>query len=253
MKAISGGKVKVHGVHPPEGHDIPGVRSIDQLKMTDHYRPAEYNELIEVSNKDAFDMCRRLNQEESLIAGPSSGMQVVGALRLMKDEPGNVGVIIFCDDVFKYTTSITKHCPEVFPDQQGPRFENAELNALQSVLDAAKDGPDSLGLEELVELKAAIKTVDTAKRPIIIDVRSKEDFNSKLRALGAANVPMAELTGQADNSEVEQVFDFAGAVRKKRKTADAKSSRSHKDVVDDAFRAVFGGRMLDLDAPIVLV
>lgn len=44
------------GVHPVEGHDIPGVRSIEQLKMTEHFHPDEYDHLVEVNNKEAFDL-----------------------------------------------------------------------------------------------------------------------------------------------------------------------------------------------------
>ena len=42
--------VKVLGVHPQEGHDIPGVRSIRQLQQTKLFFPDEYDGLIEVTN-----------------------------------------------------------------------------------------------------------------------------------------------------------------------------------------------------------
>jgi len=48
----------------------------------------------------------RLNQEESISAGPSSGMALAGAMKLVADEPGNIVVVIFPDNVFKYSTSI---------------------------------------------------------------------------------------------------------------------------------------------------
>jgi len=243
--------VKVHGIHPPEGHDIPGVRSIGQLKMTDHYKPDGYDELVEVTNQEAFDMCKRLNQEESLIAGPSSGMQVVGALRLMADEPGNIGVIIFCDDIFKYTTSVTKHCPDVFPKPNGPQFANAELNALASVLEAAKDGADSLNLDALQELKPVIED-GGANVPLIIDVRPQDQFSSKLRALKAVNITMATLLGQEDGeSEVVQVFDLPGAVQKK-KAPEVKNAKRPLESVNDAFKAALG-TVPALDTNILLV
>ncbi len=62
--------IKVHGVHPVEGHDIPGVRSLRQLQQTALFFPKEYDELVAVHNQEAFELCRRLNQEESIIAGP---------------------------------------------------------------------------------------------------------------------------------------------------------------------------------------
>ena len=47
-------------------------------------------------------------------------LEVVGALRVIKDEPGVVAVVIFCDNIFKYTTSITKHCPQAPPECDSP-------------------------------------------------------------------------------------------------------------------------------------
>ena len=78
--------VKVLGVHPEEGHDIPGVRSIRQLSQTKLYRPDEYDGTVEIKNEVAFRLCLRLNREESIIAGPSSGMALAGAFELVPDD-----------------------------------------------------------------------------------------------------------------------------------------------------------------------
>ena len=101
--------VKVIGVYPTEGHDIPGVRSIPQLKQTEFFEPEEYNKLVEVKNRQAYEMCLRLNREESIPAGPSSGLALVGALEVIPDEPGNRVVVIFADSVFKYASSVVKN------------------------------------------------------------------------------------------------------------------------------------------------
>ena len=87
--------VKILGVHPQEGHDIPGVRSIRQLQQTQLFSPDEYDALVEVTNQEAFDLCLRLNREESIIAGPSSAMALSGAFELVPDEPGNIAVVVF--------------------------------------------------------------------------------------------------------------------------------------------------------------
>ena len=109
--------VKVLGVHPAEGHDIPGVRSLRALKVTDFFLPKEYDGLVEIDNAQAYAMTKRLNQEESIIAGPSSGMALAGALKLIPDEPGVVAVVIFPDNAFKYTGLVPgSTCPsELFP------------------------------------------------------------------------------------------------------------------------------------------
>ncbi|HET9328736.1 MAG TPA: pyridoxal-phosphate dependent enzyme [Candidatus Eisenbacteria bacterium] len=107
--------VKVLGVHPSEGHDIPGVRSRRALKLTDFFLPQEYDGVLEIGNDEAYQMCKRLNQEESLIAGPSSGMALSGAFEMVPDEPGALCVVMFPDSVFKYISSLRKHLPELFP------------------------------------------------------------------------------------------------------------------------------------------
>ncbi len=105
--------IQVIGVHPMEGHDIPGVRSIKQLTMTKLFSPDEYDDMVEVTNKEAYELCLRLNREESIIAGPSSAMALKGAFERIPDEPGVVAVVMFPDNIFKYTSSVVKHIPEL--------------------------------------------------------------------------------------------------------------------------------------------
>jgi len=110
--------VKVLGVHPGDGHDIPGVRSLKALKLTDFFLPGEYDGVVEIGNAEAYRFCKRINQEESIIAGPSSGMALAGALKLVPDEPGATCVVMFPDNIFKYTGSIRKHLPELFASEK---------------------------------------------------------------------------------------------------------------------------------------
>ena len=105
--------IQVLGIHPVEGHDIPGVRSLKQLTQTALFAPDEYNDMVAINNQEAYDLCLRLNREESIIAGPSSAMALAGAFKLVPDEPGNVLVVIFPDNIFKYASSVVKHLPQV--------------------------------------------------------------------------------------------------------------------------------------------
>lgn len=250
LKAMSGNRVKVHGIYPEIGHDIPGVRSIPQLKMTEHYKPDSYDGLVDVSNAEAFDMCLRLNREESIIAGPSSGMQVVGALKVMKDEPGNVGVVIFCDDIFKYTTSVTRHCPAIF-DAPAPAMASAEIEALKAVMGVAKEGPDTLQGAALAKLGPVIEAKGPSA-PLVIDVRIKDEFQTRLRIQGAVNVPMADLTGQSKiGDEVVRILDAPGAVQKKPQANGSASAQPYSSVLD-ALKAALG-RDVAPDQPMLLV
>lgn len=175
--------IKVIGIHPAVGHDIPGVRSIRQLEQTSLFVPKEYDGLVEITNEVAYEMCRRLNQEESIIAGPSSGMALAGALSQIPDEPGVVAVVIFADDVFKYMSSIRKHLPQLFPGaKQAPTLSGP----LAGIMDIARNSPDVITPEEA---KAYLEKTPSAT---LVDVRGLDEY-AKQHPEGAFNVPLADI------------------------------------------------------------
>ena len=191
--------VKVMGVHPSEGHDIPGVRSLRQLQLTDFYLPDEYDGTVEIDNRKAYDLCRRLNQEESIIAGPSSGMALAGAFELVPDEPGVIAVVVFPDNIFKYTTSVQKHIPELFPGADQATAGSTEIGGaagkiLDNVVEFARASPDIIDCGEAEDL------LDDAD-PMIIDVRSPEEYAQE-RVENAINIPLDDLT--ADSPELPE-------------------------------------------------
>ncbi len=177
--------VQVLGVHPNEGHDIPGVRSMRQLPQTQFFKPDEYDGLVEVDNKDAYDLCLRLNREESITAGPSSALALAGAFRLIADEPGNVAVVLFSDSAFKYASSVVKH-----------------LTGLGSAPATSKSKRDHF-LDEMIEnVRAnAELTIDVESahelwqkhKPLVIDVRGSDDYRAT-HVQGAVNIPLHELS-----------------------------------------------------------
>jgi cysteine synthase/rhodanese-related sulfurtransferase len=175
--------IKVLGVHPAPGHDIPGVRSIRQLEQTALFAPKEYDGLVEVSNEEAFETCRRINQEESIIAGPSSGMALAGALKLVPDEPGVLCVVIFPDDVFKYASSIRKHLPQLFP-KQAPAATLA--GPLSGIVDRARSSPDVIDAAEAKEI------LDRSPATTLVDVRSLDEYVAQHPA-GAINAPLPDI------------------------------------------------------------
>ena len=179
------GSVKVLGVHPQEGHDIPGVRSIRQLQQTTLFFPDEYDGLVEVTNQEAFDLCLRLNREESIIAGPSSGMALAGAFRLVPDEPGNIVVVIFCDSAFKYASSVVKHLPGLSAgEQKGGR---APRNALLDKMVENVRGSADL----TIDIDAAHVQWQGGKSSVI-DVRPSDQYR-EAHIPGAISMPLSEL------------------------------------------------------------
>ena len=176
--------VKVLGVHPQEGHDIPGVRSIRQLQQTKLFFPDEYDGLVEVTNQEAFDLCLRLNREESIIAGPSSAMALSGAFKMIADEPGNLVVVIFCDSAFKYASSVVKHLPGL---SSGQVKSSGQKDPLLDKMVANVRGNETLNID-----------IDTAHaqwndgRSFVIDVRPNDQYREG-HIPGAYNMPLREL------------------------------------------------------------
>ena len=177
-------EVQVLGVHPNEGHDIPGVRSIRQLQQTELYRPDQYDRLTEVHDEAAFDMCLRLNREESITAGPSSGLALAGLLEMVPDEPGNLAVVVFPDSAFKYPSSLARHLPGLAAEQPqggGPR-EKLLNRMIENVRASAALTIDADAAHELW----------LNSKPFVMDVRPSEQYR-EAHIPGAVNKPLSEL------------------------------------------------------------
>ena len=181
--------VRVIGVHAEEGHDIPGVRSLRQLGQTKLYHPKEYDHTTEVTTRESFDMCLRLNRQESIIAGPSSGMALVGGLRFVPDEPGVIAVVIFPDNVFKYASSICRHFPDLCPSSgEGATRTGLSKNEqfLEMMFENLKNAHDTIRVDDLEQ------TLQAPQKPLIVDVRETELY-SQLCIPGSVNIPMQEI------------------------------------------------------------
>lgn len=192
--------VKVLGVYPEDGHDIPGVRSKRQLTQTRFYLPKEYDGEVEVTDRESYDLFLRLNREESIIAGPSSGMALAGALKLVPDEPGVIAVVIFPDNIFKYASSVCRHFPEMCPPPPGAATDGtaAALAApsrndqlMDEMIENLKNPFDSVAVTELAgELNDRVAGTPA---PLVIDVRPREQY-ADLHIPGSISLPQAELS-----------------------------------------------------------
>jgi cysteine synthase B len=105
--------VKVVAVQPSPGHDVPGLRNISELDVSKLFDPALIDEMLEIDFHLAYSCARDLARGEGLLAGPSSGLIFEGARRVAEREVVGCGVLIFCDNVFKYTSNMVKHLPEL--------------------------------------------------------------------------------------------------------------------------------------------
>jgi cysteine synthase len=104
-------KVKIVAVQPSEGHDVPGIRNKSELHVTKLFDEAMVDEILEIDFEKAYAAAMELAQREGLLAGPSSGLIFEGARLVAARDGVGLGVMIFCDNVFKYMSSMMRHVP----------------------------------------------------------------------------------------------------------------------------------------------
>ena len=99
-----GGRVHVVGVDP-EGSVYSGgtgrpylVEGVGEDIWPPAYDPSVPDQIVAVSDAEAFAMTRRLAREEGLLVGGSCGMAVVGALRVARTLPADAVVVVLLPD-----------------------------------------------------------------------------------------------------------------------------------------------------------
>ncbi|MDQ3393580.1 MAG: cysteine synthase CysM [Bacteroidota bacterium] len=98
-------EVQIVGVQPIEGSQIPGIRRWPVAYLPKIFEKERVDQIIDVNDKEATAMTRRLAREEGVFAGMSSGGALAAALKLIeKIEKGNV-VCIICDRGDRYLSS----------------------------------------------------------------------------------------------------------------------------------------------------
>jgi cysteine synthase B len=103
----------VIAVQPTEGHDVPGLRNVTQLGVSQLFDSSLLDDILEVDFRLAYTRALDLCQNEGLLAGPSSGLILEGALEIIQRDKKGFGVMIFPDNIFKYTSNMAKHIPRL--------------------------------------------------------------------------------------------------------------------------------------------
>jgi len=97
--------IKIIGVQPEEGAQIPGIRKWPEEYLPSIYDAQNIDELIYVSQANAEKMTRRLAAEEGIFAGISSGGGLYAAVQLSKKLENAVIVSIVCDRGDRYLST----------------------------------------------------------------------------------------------------------------------------------------------------
>ena len=115
LKEASNSSVKIIGADP-EGSVYSGgsgrpylVEGVGEDFWPTAYDPGIADEIVAVSDRDSFEMTRRMAREEGLLVGGSCGMAVVAALRVAaKAEPGSLVVVLLPDSGRGYLSKVFK-------------------------------------------------------------------------------------------------------------------------------------------------
>ncbi|WP_446218413.1 cystathionine beta-synthase [Micromonospora sp. IBHARD004] len=151
LKDASEGRVKVIGADP-EGSVYSGgtgrpylVEGVGEDFWPETYDRGVADEIVEVSDKESFEMTRRLAREEGLLVGGSCGMAVVAALEVArKAGPDDVIVVLLPDSGKGYLSKI-------FNDKWMARYGFLDNSGTEpTVADALAGKPG--GLPELVHV-----------------------------------------------------------------------------------------------------
>jgi len=97
--------IKIVGVQPEEGAQIPGIRKWSPPYLPKIYDANRIDELLYVSQNEAEDLTRRLASEEGIFAGISSGGALAAALRISAQVENAVIVFIVCDRGDRYLST----------------------------------------------------------------------------------------------------------------------------------------------------
>lgn len=97
--------IVIAGCQPTENSQIPGIRKWPEEYLPKIFDRSKIDRVLDVSEKDARIMTKRLAREEGIFCGMSSGGAVHAAIELAKTLDKGVIVAIICDRGDRYLSS----------------------------------------------------------------------------------------------------------------------------------------------------
>ena len=97
--------IKIVEAHPVRGHYIQGLKSMEEAIVPEIYDPSQIDLSVKVESEEAFEMSRRIVNEEGIFVGMSSGAAMLAALKTAEQLDSGVIVMIFPDRGEKYLST----------------------------------------------------------------------------------------------------------------------------------------------------
>jgi len=97
--------IKIVEAHPVRGHYIQGLKSMEEAIVPEIYDPEQIDVSVKIESEEAFEMSRRIVNEEGIFVGMSSGAAMLAALQTAEQLDHGVMVVIFPDRGEKYLST----------------------------------------------------------------------------------------------------------------------------------------------------
>lgn len=97
--------IKIIGLQPAEGSQIPGIRRWPQEYLPKIYDASCVDRILDITQQEAEATMRELARNEGIFCGVSSGGAVAGALRIAAEVENAIIVAIICDRGDRYLST----------------------------------------------------------------------------------------------------------------------------------------------------
>ncbi len=97
--------IQIVGAQPDDGSRIPGIRKWPEAYMPKIYDASRIDRVVNVSQDNAEELCRRLAREEGIFGGISAAGALWVALEVAKTVENATIVFIVCDRGDRYLST----------------------------------------------------------------------------------------------------------------------------------------------------
>ena len=101
--------IKIVEAQPVAGHYIQGLKSMQEAIVPEIYDKSQIDVSVLIESEEAFEMSRRIVNEEGIFVGMSSGAAMLAALKTIEQLDSGVVVVIFPDRGEKYLSTALFH------------------------------------------------------------------------------------------------------------------------------------------------